>query len=349
VHIQELQKAKESNQQLFGLIDAMGQITGILDRKNMLSMVIEHASRLVNADRSTTYILDPNTHETIYNLSYQYQPDSEKRVIALRSAPHQSPFNFLTSQAVSVPYTSSGITELGDSAASNTLGGLMVLNKRSGKFEEEDARVLKILADHASSLLQIAELYESSEELFMDTIRALVAAVDAKDTSTQGHSLRVSDYSVLIAQELDLTPAQINELRISSMLHDLGKIGIPEAILNKQDSLTDEEYDYIKQHPTIGAGILGKVKLFSAISPGILEHHERLDGSGYPSALRGDQISLMGRVIMVADVFDAMTSHRPYRDALSVEETLSYLQANSGKLFDALCVESLVRIVSRSK
>jgi putative nucleotidyltransferase with HDIG domain len=207
---------------------------------------------------------------------------------------------------------------------------------------------MQILANQTSTFLQVAEMYEGAGELFLDAIRALAAAIDAKDPYTQGHSQRVSDYSVLISRELGLDDAQINDIRIASLLHDIGKIGIPDAILLKGGSLTPEEYDGIKRHPSTGVNILSQVRLLEPVLPGIAEHHERLNGSGYPSHKAGTQISLMGRIVAVADVFDAMTSGRPYRPALSAAAVLAYLEENAGVLFDAACVQALKNVLQRA-
>jgi putative nucleotidyltransferase with HDIG domain len=224
----------------------------------------------------------------------------------------------------------------------------MVLNKHNAYFQEEDAQLLRILANQASTFLQVAEMYEGAGDLFLGVIKALITAIDAKDPYTQGHSQRVSDYSVLISHELGLDQALVNDIRIGSLLHDIGKIGIPDSILLKNGKLTIEEIKVIQRHPSTGVNILRQVKLLEPMSPAIAEHHERLDGSGYPSMLTGGQISVMGRIVAVADVFDAMTSDRPYRPAISLDEVLSYLQENAGILFDPNCVNALNNILTRS-
>jgi HD-GYP domain-containing protein (c-di-GMP phosphodiesterase class II) len=224
----------------------------------------------------------------------------------------------------------------------------MALNNAGASFDPEDMQMLEILADQTSTFLQVAELYESNGELMLDAIKALVAAIDAKDPYTQGHSQRVSDYSVMIAQELGLPEAQVYEVRVGSLFHDVGKIGIPDAILQKQGKLTAEEYADVKKHSQTGKNILGQVKMLEPMLPAILEHHERLDGSGYPFGLKDQQISRMGRIVAVADVFDAMTSTRPYRKALAVSDVLEYLEGQAGILFDEACVGALIRIIQRA-
>ena len=248
-------------------------MTGILDRNQLLHIVAEQASQLLDADRSTVFIIDPITHETIYNVSYQWDKQANQSTKNLHqdrvtNRRKELPFNYLTTNAVSASLLSGVVGENCNQNPSN-LGGVMVLNKHNGTFHELDAQMLEVLTDQASSLLQVAELYESSEKLFMDTIMALVAVIEAKDPGTQGHTARVSDYSVLIAKELGLDKPEVNDIRIGSMLHDLGKIGIPETILNKKGSLTEEERKYINLHPLIGAKIIGQVEMLSAIVPGI--------------------------------------------------------------------------------
>jgi putative nucleotidyltransferase with HDIG domain len=205
--------------------------------------------------------------------------------------------------------------------------------------------LMSILANQASTFLQVADMYESDRELLLGVINALATAVDAKDPYTQGHSQRVSSYAVKIARVLRLDETSVDRLRIGSLFHDIGKIGIPDSILLKNGPLNDNEREAIRRHPLKGLNILGPVKLLEPMTPAIQEHHERLDGSGYPAKLSGAQISWMGRIVAVADVYDAMTSDRPYRRAISAGEVLSYLHDNAGILFDQDCVWALDQIL----
>jgi len=171
-------------------------------------------------------------------------------------------------------------------------------------------------------------------EMGNETIMAIARTVDAKDIMTSQHSQRVSEYSVLIAKKYGFSEEEVDNLRNAALLHDIGKIGIPDAILNKPDKLTDEEYEKMKMHATLGADILKDFTLVEHAAEGAKYHHERYDGSGYPDGLKGDDIPLYGRIIAIADAFDAMTANRVYRKRLSFEQVMSELENGRGTQFD---------------
>lgn len=181
------------------------------------------------------------------------------------------------------------------------------------------------------------ELKDKNDELekaYLDTIGILRYTVEAKDPYTRGHSDRVSEYSVLIGTKMGLDEATLHILKIGGLFHDIGKIGIPDSILLKESKLDDEEYSQIKNHPSIGAHILGDAAVFRDIIPIVLHHHERFDGKGYPRKLAGNDIPLVARIAAVADTFDAMTSRRTYRDALPLEVVTAEIEKCSGSQFD---------------
>ena len=191
---------------------------------------------------------------------------------------------------------------------------------------------------------QLRDAAEKNHQLFMDSIRMIAAAVDEKDPYTHGHSERVSRYSVLIARELGLPQEDIDRLRIAALLHDIGKIGIEDAVLKKPGKLTNEEYAIMKQHTQKGAAIAGRVAQLKEMVPGIELHHEWLDGRGYPYGLKKDEIPLMARIISVADTFDAMTTHRPYQSAMEPAAAVEYILSNADKKFDADAAQALDEI-----
>jgi HD-GYP domain-containing protein (c-di-GMP phosphodiesterase class II) len=198
----------------------------------------------------------------------------------------------------------------------------------------------------------VADLKHAAEEnraLFMGSIQMLAGAVDEKDPYTRGHSDRVTRYSVAIATELGLPADEVEQVRISAQLHDVGKIGIEDRILKKPGALTPEEFEIMKTHTTKGANILRPVRQLKAMIPGIELHHESLDGRGYPYGLKGDEIPTMARVIMVADTFDAMTTDRPYQKAMEPEYVVKIISSLVGRKFDADCVAALTAVFERGE
>lgn len=186
---------------------------------------------------------------------------------------------------------------------------------------------------------------EELERAYLDTIGILRQTVEAKDPYTRGHSDRVSAYSVLIGEKLGLNDEDLHTLKIGGLFHDIGKIGIPDSILLKESKLDDEEYSQIKNHPSIGAHILGDVPMFKSIIPIVLHHHERFDGRGYPSQLAGENIPLFARIAAVSDTFDAMTSKRSYRDALSIDIVVAEIEKCSGYQFDPKIANAFLEII----
>jgi HD-GYP domain-containing protein (c-di-GMP phosphodiesterase class II) len=180
-----------------------------------------------------------------------------------------------------------------------------------------------------------------NKELFMGSIRMLANAIDEKDPYTRGHSERVAFYSAMIAKHLGMSGEEVEKVHLSGIIHDMGKIGIEDKILRKPAALTDEEYEIMKQHPRKGEKILEAVPRLKAMAGAGLQHHENWDGSGYPDGLKGEDIPLLGRIVSVADAFDAMTTDRPYSKAMTFEAALARLRFLAGKKFDGNCVTAI--------
>jgi HD-GYP domain-containing protein (c-di-GMP phosphodiesterase class II) len=197
------------------------------------------------------------------------------------------------------------------------------------------------IEDHIRRLKKAAE---ENRELFLDTIRALAQAIDAKDPYTRGHSVRVNRYSVLIARQLALTEEDIADVHVASLMHDVGKIGIHDKILQKPGKLTAEEFEVMKTHTVLGANIMSRIRKMKRVLPGLRWHHERWKGGGYPDGLVGGQIPLMARIIAVADTFDAITTHRPYQKAMTFPEALEVLNRLKGVGFEERIVEAFNRV-----
>lgn len=186
---------------------------------------------------------------------------------------------------------------------------------------------------------EIAAQHEKLERISMQIVKALSGAVDAKDTYTNGHSLRVAEYSREVAHRAGLSKEMQNDIYMMGLLHDVGKIGVPDAIINKPEHLTEEEYSVIKTHPVMGAGILKNIKDFPKLITGARWHHERYDGKGYPDGISGDEIPLEARIIAVADAYDAMSSRRSYRDVLPQEIVRSEIEKGKGTQFDPVMAD----------
>jgi HD-GYP domain-containing protein (c-di-GMP phosphodiesterase class II) len=183
---------------------------------------------------------------------------------------------------------------------------------------------------------------EDNRQLFIGTVKALAAAIDGKDPYTRGHSERVARFSLAIAERLGLPEDETEKLRISALLHDVGKIGIDDNILKKPAALTDEEYEVMKQHPQKGFKIMSQIPAMRDFLPGMYMHHEMMDGRGYPQGLKGDAIPMQARIVSVADTFDAMTTDRPYQKGMSLEDALARIKTFIGTRYDSVVVEALV-------
>ncbi len=192
---------------------------------------------------------------------------------------------------------------------------------------------------------RLRQALRQNQELFFETTRTLAAAIDAKDPYTRGHSERVSSYSMAIAKHLGLDSEAVFRVRIGAILHDVGKLGIRDAILKKPAGLTAEEYAEMRKHPEIGSQIMAPIRMLKDIIPGIRNHHETWDGKGYPDHLAGEQIPLIARIICVADTFDAMTTDRPYQRAMELDDVVSKLRSMAGTRFDPRVIEAFVAAV----
>ncbi|MDX1764004.1 MAG: HD domain-containing phosphohydrolase [bacterium] len=220
-------------------------------------------------------------------------------------------------------------------------------------FTTGDVRLLAALGEQISILVTNATLYEHLREFLLNVIKAFVASIEAKDAYTRGHSERVNQISLAIAEIMGLSSREKLVLNWASILHDIGKIGIPEEILTKPEKLTAEEYAIIQEHPEKGTTILHSIDQLRDAIPAILHHHERFDGHGYPGGLEGPDIPLFARIIAVADTYDAMRSKRSYREAISQEETLAEIRRVAGSQLDPEVVadflETLESQIQRSE
>ena len=225
----------------------------------------------------------------------------------------------------------------------DVIGVIEVLNKLDGSdFTHQDLETLVSVASTAAIAIENSKLHQLLIEGYKGTIKALAAAVDAKDPYTRGHSQRVVEYALLGGAELSFSREELEVLEYAGILHDIGKIGIPDSVLSKAGQLTAEEYCIISEHPVIGASIIEGISFLNAARPLILHHHEKYDGTGYPVGLKSTDIPTGARLLAVTDAFDSITTGRPYRAALGVHYAISELRRYSGTQLCPTAVEAFV-------
>ena len=247
----------------------------------------------------------------------------------------QSGFSSVMISPLNSKYNSSGTLICGKSAA-------------KGEFYSRDFELFSIIGHQLSVLLENYGLLEELENAHFESLKALASAIEAKDAYTSGHCDRLVDYAQMIADRLNLNPEERKQLRYGAALHDIGKIGIKDAILGKQGKLTESEYEEMKLHPGIGADMLKNIKFLRPVAPIIYHHQECYDGSGYPEGIAGEKIPKASRIVAILDTFDAMTTDRPYRKALPVQTAVNELLRYSGKQFDPELVGIFIDLISKS-
>jgi len=225
------------------------------------------------------------------------------------------------------------------------------MKKKSTKKAGKEAEIIflrelrdRLFAFDAANSDFVNERYP---EVLLQALRAIISTLEEKDSYTHGHSIRVAEYAVYLADEVGLSEVEIREVELCALLHDIGKIGIPDNVLLKPARLTRAEFEIMKSHPVRSARILEKISALRNLIPGIQYHHERFDGLGYPEGLKGEHIPLYARIILIADTYDAMTSTRPYRLALDKSIAFEELRKCAGTQFDPVLVEAFIRVVSQ--
>ena len=325
--------------------DSLTDIVNVEGIAVLLEKNVDGEKRLVLAAGSG--LIDINEQETA-NLRDRLVHEIKNGKDALLDSEVDSPFRYEWSNnirnIIAVPLFGKGkrgthFAERGQD--DSRLIGLMVAINRVDKpdFDSTDVKLFNSVANGCAVFVENSRLFNDLKELFIGSLKALTSSIDAKDPYTRGHSERVAFISRWIATRLAteglLEEEQVPVVYLTGLLHDIGKMGVSEAVLRKKGRLTEQEFEQMKTHPSIGAGILGGMKQMHDIVPGILSHHERVDGTGYPDGLAGGQIPLIGKIVGLADSFDAMTSKRTYRSAMSVEQALAEIAKGLGKQFDA--------------
>jgi len=214
------------------------------------------------------------------------------------------------------------------------------------QFTKGQLSTLSLFAGKAAISLENSKLYNDLEESYFKTVEVLANSIEARDQYTAGHTSRVWQITHDIAKSFDWDQQKLKELRMGSILHDIGKIGVPDAILNKKGSLTSNEFSVMRTHPELGAHIIRQIKFLNPALPYILYHHERFDGKGYPSGLKAEDIPIEGRLLAVVDTYDAITSDRPYRKGRSRKEAITEIKNHAGTQFDPIIVKAFLKIIN---
>ncbi|WP_084243375.1 GAF and HD-GYP domain-containing protein [Planomicrobium okeanokoites] len=356
-------------QELLKLLEAAKQLNSNLEIEEVFQNILLQMVTMVGAEAGTLWVLDQDGEEIKVVAAYGESADkivnirlkkdegiagkvimSGEPVLIRNVQEHPDWSNrvdessgFVTKSMITVPLTVKG----------KVLGSLQLLNKKQCEFfNEADVSLAVALASQSAMALHNSQMYDELQQMFLSMIRTLAKVLDARDLYTAGHSERVANYSVWIAGKLGMAADKKKELYKAALLHDVGKIGIPDDILRKPDRLTKEEYDSIKLHTVIGADILSNMEPKRAMADVIQtarSHHERMDGSGYPDGLKGNEISLFARIVGVADTFDAMTTARSYSKGMPYRDAAEELIRCKDTLFDSAIVDAFTTVLAESE
>jgi response regulator RpfG family c-di-GMP phosphodiesterase len=339
---------------LYRISEAMGSSIRL---DFLLNLILETAIKELEADMTWVLLLDEKNNKLIPKASLGIPPrmyesgflsgnDSISRWVIKNAKPQIFDKDKIEDRFLSYEFKRkirSGISH--PLMAKGKVIGILTLIRTEGQlspFNIGQIHSLSIIASKAASAIENSKLYEELRESYMETLTALANAVEARDTYTRGHTERVWYMAELIARQMGWEEDRLWEVKMGGILHDIGKIGVPDAILNKPKALTQEEFEVMKQHPACGAKILEGISFLKPAIPYVLYHHERYDGKGYPNRLRGEQIPIQGRLMAVVDTFDAITSDRPYRKSKGFKLAIKEIKDCSGTQFDPKVAKILV-------
>jgi HD-GYP domain-containing protein (c-di-GMP phosphodiesterase class II) len=343
------------------LLLQLGRIlNSTLDHREVRRRAMEAATHLMKAEVGSLLLLDGKRDHLYFEVALGEKEETVKTVTLkvgegiagwvakngeplLVNAPDTDP-RFFRGVDGKTGYKTRNIICVPVKTKGTVVGVLEAMNKKgTGGFNREDLSLFASLADLVAIALDNARLYQELEEMFIQTAESLSDAIEKRDPYTGGHTRRVTTYSLAIARHLCLRPDETKWLRFASVLHDVGKIGIEDRILRKEEPLSREEFNIIKHHSNIGAEIITHVRHLREIVPGVKYHHEQIDGRGYPEGLKGAEMPILAKIVAVADTYDAMTTDRPYRKARTKETAIEELKKCSGTQFDKDVVEAFIQ------
>ena len=364
--VAKLRRIEEKVERL-ALLSQLSQIlNSTLDHQEVRRRAMEAATQLMKAEVGSLLLVDVEKQQLYFEVALGDKEETIKKITLnigegiagwvakngkslIVNAPEKDPrffrgvdekTDFKTQNVICVPVM----------VKEKVIGVLEAINKVKGEeFNEEDLSLLSSLADQVAIALDNARLYQQLEEMFFQTAESLADAIEKRDPYTGGHTQRVTAYSWATAKYLSLKPLEMKWLRIASVLHDVGKIGIEDQILRKPEKLNPEEFNVIKGHAKMGAEIIEHIRQLREIVPGVKYHHEQINGRGYPDGLIGEAIPMIAKIVAVADTYDAMTTDRPYRKALEKGVAIEELRRCSGTQFDREVVGAFIEAFQKGE
>ena len=340
------------------LMEFSAIINSTLDTSHVRERAIQAATQLLQADAGSLLLVDPDTDELFFEVATGEKGEKLKEIrlkigegvagwvvqtgesAVINDVQKDSRFFKGADQASS--YDTRSMIAVPVRSGKNIIGVLQAVNKCEAGFTSEDLEMLTSLAHQVGPAIENSRMYETMRETFYGISMALAEALEKRDYYTGGHTNRVSTYCMSIGSKLKLGEKEMESLWLASILHDVGKIGVEDRVLQKPGKLDDEEFALMSRHSEYGSEILSHIKSHRAVIPGVRGHHEKYDGKGYPDSLKGNEIPLVARIITVADAFDAMTSDRPYRQALSHRQAFAELERCRGTQFDPDIVDAFL-------
>jgi len=348
----------EDHARLHSMMELTALINSSLDPLEVRRMAVEIIPRCVDAEAASLLLLDATTGELYFEVASGEQSEKLKEI---RLQPGEGLAGWVARKGGAVivdeviedrrfaskvdrltGYQTHNMIVASVATKEKMWGVLEVLNKRAGSFSDEDLELVQALANQVAIAIENATIYQEMRQVFLGVTSALADALEQRDSYTGGHTRRVHEYSVAIARRMGLDHDEIEALRLAAIMHDIGKVGVSDQVLRKTYRLNEEELSEMCRHPEMGKNIIAHLPELEKVLPGVLHHHEQFDGNGYPAGLKGEEIPIIARIIGVADAFDAMTSDRPYRKALSHEAAFAELERCSGSQFDPICVRAFM-------
>ncbi|HEX9758326.1 MAG TPA: HD domain-containing phosphohydrolase [Nitrospiria bacterium] len=327
------------------------------DLDGLLRTTSNVLKRELKASSTAIFLNDRQTQELVLRLEDDLPEQKEHLLSMAEWVAEREETLILVDQSPSDPFFEQIILHYQLSSAlgfpirgkQGIVGILIVLRKlERNKLSQTDIEFITILLNHLAIAIDNNRLFNDLEESHFEAIRALADALETKDAYTRGHSDRTVDFAADIAKQFGLSPEETEHIKYAAILHDIGKIGIPESILNKPGPLTEEEFEVMKKHPELGSNIVKQIKFLAPVAPLIFHHQERFDGKGYPIGLSGDAIPMGSRIIAVLDAFDAMTSDRVYRKAPGKVRAIAELKQFSGTQFDPQVVAAFLNLLEEN-